>query len=237
MLTKYTDKIDSMYKSGEISEKSVQQFLTDLANTQNSINVLKTWIDNPSWLENSAKYSYEHALGFDKLVLGSSNKHGYKLRLHVWWPEKVSAGFTENIHSHRWDFGSAMIVGSYIQELFVQDNTSSLEFLQYKCFPPKGKDYYSMEKVGTVGIKKVFEGSVSAGDFYYLRTDAIHRVYKPQNDTTLTATFILQTAPKTDYSLAFSPNIINDSNKQPSVHLSTKQLKNKLSTLLDRLQG
>jgi len=55
----------------------------------------------PGNVEKIGPLSYYHANGFDKYVLAAWS--GWKLRLHIWWPEERLA-FEENVHNHRWFF-------------------------------------------------------------------------------------------------------------------------------------
>ncbi|WP_433269263.1 hypothetical protein ACQPZF_06460 [Actinosynnema sp. CS-041913] len=53
--------------------------------------------------------AYRHPNGFLKIVLIAEVE--FQLRLHVWRPEPDSPVATENVHNHRWDFASAVLVG------------------------------------------------------------------------------------------------------------------------------
>lgn len=48
-------------------------------------NLLTEILSDPTQVQRIADASYEHRNGFDRYVLGSLD--GWKLRLHVWWPD------------------------------------------------------------------------------------------------------------------------------------------------------
>jgi hypothetical protein len=57
--------------------------------------------------------AYCHANGFAKFALYGPAGSGFRLRLHVWTGEDTQQRLQDdqNVHGHRWNFGSAVIAG------------------------------------------------------------------------------------------------------------------------------
>src|SRR4051794_7248927 len=58
-----------------------------------------------------------HDNGFQKLVLYASEATELKLVLHFWPPDD-SRTDDDNIHNHRWDFSSVVLMGHLRSEVF-----------------------------------------------------------------------------------------------------------------------
>lgn len=81
--------------------------------------ILQNCIQDPDKLETISKDSYLHPNGFDKFTI--ANFDGWKMRMHIWWPVEENGDDYrnfENIHSHRWIFGTSMISGEYESEIY-----------------------------------------------------------------------------------------------------------------------
>jgi hypothetical protein len=79
------------------------------------VRIVEDVLGRPSSLERIAKRSYQHPLGFSKLVLAENwnDGQGWDLRIHIWYPQSrlVDSDLTESLHSHRWNFASRIISG------------------------------------------------------------------------------------------------------------------------------
>ncbi|MGW3068844.1 hypothetical protein ACWDA8_36585, partial [Streptomyces sp. NPDC001130] len=92
------------------SESVVRQ----LAEPKELRSLISQIISDDAALADIAARSYYHANNFLKLVLMAGDKNPWRLRLHVWHPQPNASGtITEDIHSHRWDFTTALVVGEY----------------------------------------------------------------------------------------------------------------------------
>ncbi len=163
-------------------------------------------------LQTIARRSYLHPNGFDKIVLIDSQRPAYKLRLHVWLPsEEQKAIAPEDVHNHRWDFCSHVLMGSLDWEEYVLTDSGEPRY-QYHYRSPGNSDAFSLESVGTVRTQRVFETTLPAGLSYRLQHGVLHRVTGCATGPSITAflqgpavtgfTTVLKTTP-------YSPDPVN----------------------------
>ncbi|MET8234297.1 hypothetical protein ABZS77_26850 [Micromonospora sp. NPDC005298] len=131
-------------------------------------------ISDDDLLAKIAKSSYYHANNFLKIVLLAGEKNPWKLRLHMWHPQPNDSGLiTEDIHSHRWDFTTALVVGEYFaQEFRIGPGT---EYYHFKYLPiGKGTSTFSLEAQGKEQLSAVFEALLPAGTVYHIDHRVLH---------------------------------------------------------------
>ncbi|APS20751.1 hypothetical protein ACIQEY_28175 [Streptomyces parvus] len=124
-------------------------------------------------LADVAARSYYHANNFLKLVLLAGDKNPWRLRLHMWHPQPDATGsITEDIHSHRWDFTTALVVGEYFaQEFRVGPGT---EYHYYKYLPIGQGKTFSLVAQGKERLTSVFEALLPAGTVYHIDHQVLH---------------------------------------------------------------
>ena len=127
--------------------------------------------------ERVGQQAVEHPNGFDLINLAGplptpERRPAYRVRLHVWWPER--RGAVEDVHNHAWDFASAVLCGT-------------LRFLTYSP-DPAGEPYYwypyafgsqgafRAEEVRRVHLACGFDGELAAGTRYAFDHRQLHRV-------------------------------------------------------------
>jgi hypothetical protein len=120
-------------------------------------------------LRRVASMSYRHDNGFVKILLGDQ-PDGSAWRLHVW--EGMSG--PSNIHSHRWDFTSRVLVGSLFVEEF--DATVGSDLLAYEFESHEHGRGYSLRKVGAASVQRLRFAEQSAGELSGLSFRELHRV-------------------------------------------------------------
>lgn len=131
--------------------------------------------------------AYRHPNGFLKIVLVADSE--FQLRLHVWRPGAGSPPPTENVHSHRWDFASAILMGGYRYQEYVADERGE-PFLGFRYHGHSDTTSYSLEPTGPTRLRCRFDAHLAAGSSYLLTSDVLHRVVSPPDRTT--ASIVLQ---------------------------------------------
>ncbi|CCH28495.1 hypothetical protein ABZ816_29355 [Actinosynnema sp. NPDC047251] len=128
-------------------------------------------------------HAYRHPNGFLKIVLLAGEE--FRLRLHVWRPAPGSAPTAENVHDHRWDFASAILVGGYRFQQYRPDERGE-EFEGFRYHGHRGSSSYSLEPTGPARLRCGFDAELTAGSSYFLASDVLHRVLNPVDRTTVT---------------------------------------------------
>ncbi|MBX2820315.1 MAG: hypothetical protein KTR29_11560 [Rhodothermaceae bacterium] len=141
------------------------------------------------WPREIAKNSYKHELGFDKLVLFSRPTGNItRVKLHIWWPGKPFADI--DIHDHRYDFRSKVLLGELRHELFIirddvkkkrKANEYELYEYQYNSKTNSAEQHYKH----TVQLKKARCKRCPEGRTYKMACDKIHCVL-PGEDVSIT---------------------------------------------------
>ncbi|MFI9328711.1 hypothetical protein ACIGZJ_14330 [Kitasatospora sp. NPDC052868] len=124
-------------------------------------------------LADMAARSYYHANNFLKVVLLAGDKNPWKLRLHLWHPQPDASGtITEDIHSHRWDFTTALVVGEYFaQEFKIGPGT---DYHHYRYLPIGQGKTFSLEAQGKEQLYAAFEAVLPAGTIYHINHEVLH---------------------------------------------------------------
>ncbi|HEX6341454.1 hypothetical protein [Umezawaea sp.] len=133
-------------------------------------------------LDRVARNSYLHPNGFLKIVLMSEPT--FQLRLHVWRPGLTGEPVVENVHSHRWDFASRLLLGGYRFQEFVVDEAGE-RFHSYRYLGHDGQDSYGLRSTGEAGLRCTFNAFFPSGSGYLLTSDVLHRVVSAPGDTTV----------------------------------------------------
>lgn len=120
-----------------------------------------------------AARSYEHANGFDKLVLEVGS--GWKMRFH-YWPTPEASLDGVNIHNHRWDFASSILLGTLQAHYYevTEDVGGALDAFSYES--PDGSNAYRFTLRGRAGATLVETTQLPVGITYALDHQRSHRV-------------------------------------------------------------
>jgi hypothetical protein len=142
------------------------------------------------WLRDVAGRSYYHANNFVKIVLLAGRDLDWKLRLHLWWPppEEEAPGKPEDIHSHRWDFTTGLVIGDYVTTEFRVG--SGRRHYRYEYGAIGEGSAFTMKPRDHALLTPVFEARLPAGTVYHISHEVLHRVSNscPQ----VTATLMIQ---------------------------------------------
>ncbi|MGW6681157.1 hypothetical protein ACWGBO_14865 [[Kitasatospora] papulosa] len=136
-----------------------------------------------------AARSYYHANSFLKIVLAVGDEKAWKLRLHVWHPRSEADLLPrEDIHSHRWDFTTALLLGEYnAREYMIAPGD---DYHHYRYTPVRADQHFSLEAMGSEQLAKVCEINVQAGTVYHLDHRVLHSIARSNDGPT--ATVVLQ---------------------------------------------
>lgn len=167
-----------------------------------------------SVLADIAARSYYHANNFLKVVLLCGDKNPWKLRLHMWHPRPnysvglspsgyrisealpaASGTITEDIHSHRWDFTTALLVGQYFAQEFRIG--PGREYYHFKYLPVGRGKAFSLEAQGTEQLSTVFEAVLPAGTVYYIDHEILHCISRSAGQAA--ASLVLQQPAVTEF--------------------------------------
>lgn len=140
-------------------------------------------------LARCARGSVAHPLGFDKFTLLSTPS--YQLKLHVWWPD-ASSRPVEDIHNHRFDFASAVVVGFLQSEVFRMAPTGA-PVVRYSETNDVDQGRYGFVEDGFAHIGLSQRHSIGPRSVYFTTADVLHRVFTPARD--VTATLFLKLSP------------------------------------------
>lgn len=163
--------------------------LSDLAGHRSLASVISRMLSDQEWIEEIASRSYFHANGFLKIVLLTGGKEDWKLRLHLWaaQPEATLDGL-EDIHSHRWDFTTALILGEYLATEYRVGPGD--EYFHYEYGAVGGGQSFSMRELGMGRLSPVFQARLPAGAIYHISSELLHRVSRISRE--MTATLMVQ---------------------------------------------
>jgi hypothetical protein len=143
-----------------------------------------------------AARSYYHANNFLKVVLLAGDKNPWKLRLHVWHPQPNASGtITEDIHSHRWDFTTALVAGEYFAQEFTIGPGD--EYHHFKYLPVGAGHAFSLEAQGKERLRNVFSALLPAGTVYHIDHQVLHCISRSAGRAA--ASLVLQQPAETDF--------------------------------------
>jgi hypothetical protein len=191
-LQELQDYLDAVVKGGSGTtfqgSESVVRRLAEPAELRSLIGQITC---DDSVLANIAARSYYHANNFLKVVLLGGDKNPWKLRLHMWHPQPshtvgqspadyrilatlptAPGTITEDIHSHRWDFTTALLAGQYFAQEFRIG--SGREYYHFKYLPIGQGKTFSLEAQGKEQLSTVFEAVLPAGTVYYIDHEILH---------------------------------------------------------------
>ncbi|MDA0633315.1 hypothetical protein OUY22_07770 [Nonomuraea sp. MCN248] len=166
-----------------------RQLLRDIISSGELPALLQSALRDEAYLARVAADSYRHNNGFDKIVLVAGPDNRYKLRLHIWWPNRDR--HSEHIHNHRWTFASVILAGELEMEFFAL-TPGGRPMQRYRYSHPPGGTHFVRDWQDSVEVQTVFAETVGPGSSYWLGETMLHRILV--HGRSLTATLILQGA-------------------------------------------
>jgi hypothetical protein len=141
-------------------------------------------LDDDELLRRAAYASYEHANGFDKLVLASSPA-GHSIKLDVWWAH-LPRGL-EDVHNHRCSFSSHLLLGELSMEHWeFRGGGTPMDYLHIEV---AGGRTDRLEHKGQRRVERLFDIRATAGASYSLHHAQLHRVVAAPARPTATLVF------------------------------------------------
>ncbi len=181
----------SLVGAGDDPERQLGRMaaaLTEAATRPILHGLIEAIITDRERLRYSARNSYKHHNGFDKIVLLGSDSPSFKLRLHVWRPTHGDA-VVENVHNHRWDFATVLLDGGYRFQQYAAA-PGGTEMHEYSYQSPRTEERYAMAYVGTTRVRRTLDLLLRRGCSYTLTHDVLHRVVTSPSE--LAVTLMLQ---------------------------------------------
>ncbi|UYZ73063.1 hypothetical protein [Moraxella bovis] len=152
--------------------------------------------------------------------------------MHIWF-EGVLA--EENIHNHRWDYASHILLGELNSETWQEsfphhDNAQPLD-----CYLYTAKSQNKPAQTAYLGKKYLTKTKTHhhvCGDTYHLSSNTLHKIIAGQKSMTAT---IICTTPTTNLQNLLFPTS-NNPNINPT-YITTNQLKEHLNTFITHTQS
>ena len=175
-----------------------------VSSTAEIASLLEACISDDTVWRRIADRAYHHANGFAKFVLYGAAGSPFRLRLHVWTGEDDQQQLQEdqNVHGHRWNFGSAVIAGPGLDiEEFVVSETGgdSYRSYAYRSSRPAGDSHRDAElavegadlaPVGWARLRRSAGYTPSTYGTYTCHVDTLHTVRPVSREQT--ATLVVQ---------------------------------------------
>ncbi|MFJ8155121.1 hypothetical protein [Streptomyces sp. NPDC094468] len=223
--------MDSGHGTTFHGSESVVRQLADPKELRSLINQI---ISDDAALADISGRSYYHANNFLKLVLLAGDKNAWRLRLHMWHPQPNASGtITEDIHSHRWDFTTALVVGEYFAQEFRIGPGN--EYNHFRYLPIGQGKTFSLEGQGTEQLCPVFEAVMPAGTVYHIDHKVLHCISRSAGKAA--ASLVLQQPAVEDFTNVYRTSPVGEEAKteievqRPSVDQLREELKHFLTWL------
>lgn len=164
------------------------------------ISLLTCCLAQPTLCHGIPGGAYWHSNGFAKFVIYDATDSAFRLRLHIWTGEHSQIRQDDqNVHGHRWNFGSAVIAGSglHVDEYVVSETGARYRSYAYRSqrngsadgdeFPVPDAE---LEHVGEARLERSVSYALGTHDAYVCDISRLHTVRTASAD--LTATLIVQ---------------------------------------------
>jgi hypothetical protein len=157
---------------------AVSQVLQEVTQPANLSTMFDEFVDEVSAGNSENPESYTHDNGFDKIVLFEDETTKMKMRLHIWDPVTTGSRMRQNVHNHRWDFASMILLGQsdQITYRFAEDSEEGEEFFHYRYYARGIKEHYDLEELGISKLVEIRREHFEAGELYCVVNEALHRV-------------------------------------------------------------
>lgn len=188
----------------DYSEESFIKALNLLSKKDFLIQIIDQVLLKKKILNQIAIRSYNHPNGFYKILLFS--EPDYKLRLHIWYPSKGRQQI-ENIHYHRWEFYSKIILGQYTCHDF-ELNVDGESMHSYYYYPRGGRNSYQIVKRGNEKLKLVQSRILKPGDILISKPKELHRVI--YDGSIYTASLFIQGKDELKYTVIYNENSLRE---------------------------
>lgn len=220
--------------AGDESPDSAVAMVSRLAHSGRIIEFLCAIRDNPALVKHCAPMSYDHPLGFEKIMLIDAQPR-FLLRIHAWRPGGEVG--VEHVHNHRFMMATTVLRGCYDLQVF-QPCALGTPMVEYReTTGPDGRSW-RLDTVGTRHLRVLTSARVSQGGGYALTADALHRVTVPSGTLCITLFLAaLASAGIAPQTRVFAPSG-NDASTQPRMKpLSRDEYRRRLDKITEDLTG
>jgi hypothetical protein len=208
--------------------------LSELSQPDAVREMIQRIILDESALTEIASRSYYHANDFLKVVLASGATHAWRLRLHMWHPKESGEPTHEDIHSHRWDFTTALLCGRYTAREYRLG--AGDEYYQYKYSPVADGKTFSLLPMGKAHLFNAFEADLPAGTTYRINHEVLHNISQPSDRPV--ASLLIQQPAVEDHTMVYRTEPANDQAEPLEVEVqrpSPSQLRTEFEQLMEWL--
>lgn len=197
-------------------------FLRELAETLR--------LDGPA-LARLTKQSYLHENGFVKATLFDSPDGRFRIRLHF-WREVAKTRIPQNIHNHRFDFFSTVLVGSLSNNIW-DAARAGRSFSHYEYLPRLGQKSYTLSFKGEELLLPASERQIHRGGIYFLDKSELHTT--GLGDGTIITLFVEDRLGLKDYADIYSEKYPAENTILASPAISSASYIRALETISKRL--
>lgn len=200
------------------SARGIQELMRDLCGDE-------------ALLAECARRSTAHPLGFDKVIL--LDRRDYQLQMHVWWPTRDSRPH-EDIHDHRFDFASTVLLGRLLAETFdVGGDGASMARYTQRSSTSHGD--YQFRHEDYVPTRLVHAGVLPAGSAYFLDSHMLHRVVVDEKDLVVTL-FLRLWSERDTATVLISPGLPAKPANLEKAQMGQEELRTKIRVLRAALE-
>lgn len=163
---------------------------------------------------NGEYYHIIHPLGFDKITFNDIENNA-QYRIHYFHNRK----FLDNIHTHRFDFISLILSGSYKQTIY--EKIKGKNYYNYITEKQTKISNYNIKYNGFCDVKKISETIYGKNDFNILKSNKFHKIEPMEETLTLFKIFNFkekcEIISKNENELNEKVKIINDKSESEKI--------------------
>ncbi|MFI5557879.1 hypothetical protein ACIA2T_01255 [Amycolatopsis japonica] len=208
-----------------------EEVVSRLADSREMKSLIEQLRFDDTRLAQVAARSYYHANNFLKVVLMGGEGDTWKLRLHVWHPQPEGTVLKmEDVHSHRWDFTTAIVLGTYNAREFSVGPGD--EYHHYKYLPVGEGRSFSLVSHGPERLCRVFDATLPTGTVYHLNHRVLHSISKADHGPVMS--IVMQGLPVRDSTDVYRTTPAGDEPKSenPVTRPTAEQLGTELEEIL-----
>jgi hypothetical protein len=218
---------------------AVEFGLRDVWQRRAYLDLLSEYLYNLELQPALAMKSYIHDNGFYKIVLADKPSCSAKIRLHIWnpVPKDSPPRKLQNIHNHRWDFSSLILMGQARQLTyrFAQPGEVGETLEHYRYYARGEKEHYDVVYLGRAVVVPLSSDLYRAGQLYSMDNNILHRVNIPDDCTVITLVVTHETAGWVTNDLLTPKPLAVENNRLPSPPLGVEAVAEKVHSILSTL--
>lgn len=173
--------------------------------------------------------SYWHPNGFLKVVVRAF-EDGSRLRLHYWpgLSERV-VPLDEDIHTHRWNYWSLVLVGALRVETFIEAKSLGTAYFEITC-SSNSNGTYTMSEPKQAILSQLSDRIIMAGSTHFGTISTLHRCARAASGPAITLFF--QSAALCRASRIFRPTAPTERIETSSAPATCADIENMLNMIV-----